>query len=63
MASRAEATLWMLIKQGDQSRYVSVSEVVSGRYAPNMDDWFIDVSKARKATAEPPYRNLFPVGE
>jgi hypothetical protein len=37
MARRAEATLWMLIKQGDKSRYISVSKVGSGRYAPNID--------------------------
>ena len=29
MARRAEATHWMLIKQGDKSRYVSVSKVGS----------------------------------
>ncbi len=40
MARRAEATLWMLIKQGDKSRYVSVSNVGSGRYRPNIEGPF-----------------------
>lgn len=40
MARRAEATLWMLIKQGGKNRYVSVSKVRSGRYAPNVEGPF-----------------------
>jgi hypothetical protein len=40
MARRAEATLWMLIKQGDKNRYISVSKVGSGRYVPNIDGPF-----------------------
>ena len=35
MARRAEATLWMQLKQGDKNRYVSVHKVASGRYVPN----------------------------
>src|ERR1019366_5409267 len=40
MARRAEATLWMLIKQGDKSRYVSVSKVGNGRYVTNAEGSF-----------------------
>ncbi len=40
MARKAEATLWMLIKQGDKTRYVSVSKVGSGRYRPKIEGPF-----------------------
>ena len=40
MARRAEATLWMLIKQGDKGRYVSVSKVGNERYVPNIEGPF-----------------------
>jgi hypothetical protein len=36
MARRAKATLWMLITQGEKSRYVSVRKVGSGRYVPTL---------------------------
>jgi hypothetical protein len=41
MARKEEATLWMLIKQGDKSRHVSVSKVGSGRYVPNIEHPFV----------------------
>jgi integrase len=37
MARRAEATLWMQIKQGDKNRYVSIRKVGNGRFVPNTD--------------------------
>jgi hypothetical protein len=37
MARRVEASLWMLIKQRDKSRCVSVSKVGTGRFVTNIE--------------------------
>jgi integrase len=40
MPRRAEATLWIQIKQGDKNRYVAVRKVGNGRFVPNIEGPF-----------------------